>query len=179
MSDYGSQKGRSASVGGGRDSINNDVASQGMSNQHHESEMEVLSQHGISEETFNMIQTKERLEDEAKQRNIKNLERQTFKRELQEHLRVAEALRHLFFDKNIKVIYLNEVIEQLQSRIYGQFIDSAEMKRIIVSICKILPNWCRINCLPKGNFVRIEGKQQIGQIKNMIQEHFEKKQFEN
>ena len=81
MSDYDSQRGRSASVGGARDSFK-DAASQGISCEQLESEMEVLSQHGISEETFNMIQTKERLEDEAKQRNMQNLERQTFKREL-------------------------------------------------------------------------------------------------
>ena len=81
MSDYGSQRARSASVGGNRESVK-DAQSQGISCEQLESEMEVLSQHGISEETFNMIQTKERLEDEAKQRNMQNLERQTFKREL-------------------------------------------------------------------------------------------------
>lgn len=44
--------------------------------------MDCLSQHGISEATMTLIQTKERLEDEARQRNQENLERQTEKREL-------------------------------------------------------------------------------------------------
>lgn len=42
-----------------------------------------------------------------------NLEKESDKRELQEHLRVAEALRLLFMDKNTRVLYLSEVIEQL------------------------------------------------------------------
>ena len=53
------------------------------------------------------------MEDEAKQRNKQNLKRDTAKRELQETLRVAEALRLLFIDRNLKVIFLNDVIEQL------------------------------------------------------------------
>jgi len=40
-----------------------------------------------------MITTKEKLEDAAKQRNKETLEKMTHKRELQEHLRVAESLR--------------------------------------------------------------------------------------
>jgi len=46
-----------------------------------------------------LIQTKEKLEEEARQRNMVNIEKQTEKRELQEHIRVAEALRQLFMDK--------------------------------------------------------------------------------
>ena len=45
-------------------------------------DFECLSQHGISAETFNLIQTKERFEDQAKQRNIEVMEKATFKREL-------------------------------------------------------------------------------------------------
>jgi len=47
------------------------------------------------------------------------MEKMTKKREMQEHLRVAEAMRHLFFDKQVKVLQLSEVVEQLQDRIYG------------------------------------------------------------
>lgn len=36
------------------------------SSDYQQSEFECLSQHGISAETFNLIQTKERIEDEAK-----------------------------------------------------------------------------------------------------------------
>ena len=46
----------------------------------------------------------------------------------------------------------------MQNRIYGSFIDSCEMKRIIVSVCKILPGWCRVVSIPKGNIVRCEGR---------------------
>ena len=66
-----------------------------------------------------LIQTKERLEDEARQRNMETLQRQTERRELQEHIRVAEALRQLFVDKNVRVLYLTDVIEQLQNRIFA------------------------------------------------------------
>jgi len=61
--------------------------------EYRESDFESLSQHGISHETFSMITAKEKLEDEAKQRNLETLEKMTQTRELQEHLRVAEALR--------------------------------------------------------------------------------------
>ena len=85
-------------------------------------------------------------------------------------------MRLLFKDRGCKVIFLNEVIEELQQRIYGQFIDSKDMRRVIVSICKILPHWARIVTLPRGYVVRIDGIDhlQIGQIKQSIQEHFEK-----
>lgn len=96
-----------------------------------------------------------------------NIEKQTEKRELQEHIRVAEALRQLFMDKNIRVLYLCEVIEHLQNRIHGQFIDAAEMKRIIISITQILPSWCRTVAMPRGLVVRLDGqaRYQIGTIK--------------
>ena len=114
MSMDASQKARSASVGANNQ---NESSQSGiLSNSEYlqrESDIDVLSQHGISAQTFNLIQTKERLEDEARQRNMANLEKESDKRELQEHLRVAEALRLLFMDKNTRVIYLNEVIEQL------------------------------------------------------------------
>ena len=84
-----------------------------------QSEFECLSQHGISAETFNLIQTKERIEDEAKQRNLMSLERQNEKRELQEHLRVAETLRTIIKDHSSRVLHLDDAIEKLQSRIYG------------------------------------------------------------
>ena len=104
-----------------------------------------------------------------------NLEKESDKRELQEHLRVAEALRLLFMDKNTRVIYLNEVIEQLQNRIHGQFIDASEMKRVIGSVSRILPHWSRIVAMPRGNVVRLEGKDryQIGAIKKTITDHFQ------
>ena len=97
MSEYengnGSQNGngikaRSASVGPQESSAKSpmvpasDIISQSMNSEHRESDIECLSQHGISAQTFNMIQTKERLEDEAKQRNMKTLEKETEKREL-------------------------------------------------------------------------------------------------
>jgi len=66
-----------------------------------------------------MITTKEKLENEAKQRNMDVMEKQTHKRETQEHLRVAESLRQLFLDKQKRVLYLVEVIELLQERIYS------------------------------------------------------------
>ena len=107
-------------------------------------DFECLSQHGISAETFNLIQTKERFEDQAKQRNIEVLEKATYKRELQEHLKVAEAMRCIILERQSKVLPLLELIELLQERIFGQFIESVEMKRVIASICRILPNWCRL-----------------------------------
>ena len=171
-----SQKARSSSVGANNQ---NESSQSGiLSNSEYlqrESDIDVLSQHGISAQTFNLIQTKERLEDEARQRNMANLEKESDKRELQEHLRVAEALRLLFMDKNTRVIYLNEVIEQLQNRIHGQFIDASEMKRVIGSVSRILPHWSRIVAMPRGNVVRLEGKDryQIGAIKKTITDHFQ------
>lgn len=130
-------------------------------------QFEVLSQHGISKDTFDLITTKEKLEEDAKQRNKETMEKMTHRRELQEHIRIAEALRQLFFDKNTRVIYLNEVIEMLQNRLIGQFIESIEMKRVIIGITKILPNWCRVVPVPRGTLLRCDGKEkfQIGQIK--------------
>ena len=89
---------------------------------------------------------------------------------MQEHIRVAEAMRLLFKEKQRMVIELPEVVEMLQDRIYGQFIESKEMKRVIASISKILPYWCRIVILPKANLVKLDGrdKLQIGQIKIAI-----------
>ena len=117
-----------------------------------------------------MIQTKERLEDEAKARNQKSLARDSEKREMQEHIKVAETMRLLFKDKQKMVMFLPEVVEMLQDRIYGQFIESAEMKRVIAGLSRILPHWCRIVTIPRGNLVRLEGrdKMQIGQIKIAI-----------
>lgn len=122
-----------------------------------ESDIECLSQHGISAQTLNMIQTKEKLEDEAKQRNMKNLEKETYKRELHQHLRVAEALRGLYIDQKKRVIFLNEVIDHLQNRIFGQFIDAGEMKRVIGSITRILPKWAQIKTIPKGVLLGLDG----------------------
>ena len=62
---------------------NVDMASNGILScrEYEESDhFECMSQHGISVETFNLIQTKERLEDEAKERNQKNLARDSEKR---------------------------------------------------------------------------------------------------
>ena len=56
-------------------------------------QFEVLSQHGISKDTFDLITTKEKLEEDAKQRNKETMEKMTHRRELQEHIRIAEALR--------------------------------------------------------------------------------------
>ena len=41
------------------------------------------------------------------------------------------------------------------------------MKRVIGTISRILPDWCKILTLPKGNIVRLERKEkyQIGEIK--------------
>jgi hypothetical protein len=51
------------------------------------------------------------------------------------------------------------------------------MKRIIVSLCKMLPTWCRVAVIPKGAILQCGGKSkwQIGQIKQVIMEHFEKR----
>ena len=144
--DNSAQKARSASVGGrnssqGREEVN--AAGSAVMSERNE-DFECLSQHGISAETFNLIQTKERFEDQAKQRNIEVLEKATYKRELQEHLKVAEAMRCIILERQSKVLPLLELIELLQERIFGQFIESVEMKRVIASICRILPNWCRL-----------------------------------
>ena len=79
-------------------------------------------------------------------------------------MRVAESLRQLFLDKQTKCIFLAEAIELLQERLYGQFIESNEIKRVVVNICKILPSWCMIVSIPKGILLRCEGrdKNQIG-----------------
>lgn len=66
-----------------------------------------------------MIKTKERLEDNAKQRNKELLEKTNEKKELQGHLKVAETMRQIFMDRSSRVMHLGELIEQLQSRIYG------------------------------------------------------------
>lgn len=44
------------------------------------------------------------------------------------------------------------------------------MKRVIGSVARILPNWCKIVTLPKGNIVRLDGKDryQIGEVKQAI-----------
>lgn len=42
-----------------------------------DSDFENLSQHGISQETFNIITTKEKLEGDAKQRNKETMEKMT------------------------------------------------------------------------------------------------------
>jgi len=44
------------------------------------------------------------------------------------------------------------------------------MNRVIASISKILPHWCRIVTIPKANLVKLDGrdKLQIGQIKIAI-----------
>lgn len=118
-------------------------------------DVECLSQHGISAHTFNMIKTKERLECEAKARNQSSLARDTEKREMQEHIRVAEAMRVLFKDKIKHAIFLPEVVEALQDRMYGSFIDSNELKRLIASISRILPHWCQIMTIPKGHLVKL------------------------
>ena len=83
------------------------------------------------------------------------------RRELQEHIRIAEALRQLFFDKNTKVIYLTEAIEMLQNRIIGQFIESGEMKRVIINVTKILPGWIRVIPVLRGTLLRCEGKEKF------------------
>ena len=89
---------------------------------------------------------------------------------MQEHIRVAEAMRLLFKEKQKMVMQLTEVVEMLQDRIYGQFMESTEMKRVIASISRILPHWCRIVTVLKGNLVKLDGrdKLQIGQIKIAI-----------
>ena len=52
---------------------------------------------------------------------------------------MAEAMRLLFKDKLKFALFLTEVVEQLQDRIYGSFIESQEMKRVIASLSRILP----------------------------------------
>lgn len=117
-----------------------------------------------------MIKTKERLEGEAKARNQTCLARDTQKREMQEHIRVAEAMRVLFKDKQRMSIFLAEVVEHLQDRMYGSFIESSELKRVVGSISRILPHWCRIVTIPRGHLVKLDGrdKLQIGQVKIAI-----------
>lgn len=139
-------------------------------------DFECLSQHGVSAHTFNMIKTKERLEGEAKARNQSNLARDSEKREMQEHMRVAEAMRCLFKDQDKQTIFLPIVVESLQDRMHGSFIESNELKRVIGNLMRILPQWCRLVSLPRGNFIRLDGRDrlQIGQIKQAIQAHFEK-----
>ena len=93
-------------------------------------------------------------------------------------MRVAETLRSIINERTSKVIFLTELIDLLQDRIYGQFLDSTELKRIIASICRILPGWCRIMTIPKGWVLRCVGKErlQIGEIKAAITQHFSKQE---
>ena len=99
----------------------NDAASQGMldHSEYKEEDIDCLSQHGISAHTFKMIQTKEHLEDEAKARNQQNLVKDEKKRELQEHIRVAESMRQLFLDKQTRSMFLNQLIDMIQERVHG------------------------------------------------------------
>ena len=65
-------------------------------------DVEVLSQHGVSEETANMIKHKQDLEAEAKQRNEEMQEKEAHKRKIDEHFRVAEGMRSLFISRDKK-----------------------------------------------------------------------------
>ena len=58
----------------------------------------------------------------------------------------------------------------MQNRIHGQFIDTTEMKRVVVSLSKIIPDWISIASIPRGILLRCDGlhKYQIGQIKQKI-----------
>ena len=83
---------------------------------------------------------------------------------------MAETLRTIIKDHSSRVLVLDEAIEKLQSRIYGQFIEFKELRRLIVSITKILPQWCRVVVMPKTTLLRFDGKDrvQIGEIKHTI-----------
>ena len=86
------ERARSASAGPSRDNSmggpQNNSSEQHISLIDRESEQmqseqfEVLSQHGISKDTFDLITTKEKLEEDAKQRNKETMEKMTHRREL-------------------------------------------------------------------------------------------------
>lgn len=92
-------------------------------------------------------------------------------------MRVAEALRELFRDKSRKVIFVPEVLECLQERLVGHYVEAIELKRIIGGLCNIIPAWLQIVTTSRGNVVRMENKDtlQISEIKKRIREHFEKR----
>ena len=103
---------KSASIGDESSQGNLRVVS---NDQDRQSDIKSLSQHGISEAVMTQIQTAEKANNQIEPVNDQQpQENQATKRELQEHIRVAEALRQLFVDKNVRQLYLIEVIEQLQ-----------------------------------------------------------------
>jgi ribosomal protein S13 len=64
--------------------------------------MEVLSQHGISQETAAMIVRKQSVEKEMKQRNDDMQEQQQHKQYIEQHIQIANGMRSLFIQKEKK-----------------------------------------------------------------------------
>lgn len=81
---------------------NSDEYSDEKSDEEMDHDVEVLSQHGVSEHTATMIKHKYDLETEAKQRNEKMQEKEDHKRKIDEHFRVAEGMRSLFINRDKK-----------------------------------------------------------------------------
>jgi len=55
-----------------------------------------LSQHGVSQDTINMIARKQQIGESAKKLNEERLEKNEFIRDVQQHQRLAESIRAIF-----------------------------------------------------------------------------------
>ena len=83
-------------------------------------------------------------------------EKEFYKSKIDEHIRVAEGMRSLFLSRDKKGMWQSEVIDSLQQNPTGVFSSVQELRNVIVSISKILPEWLKIFDIPKGVFMRME-----------------------
>jgi len=136
--------------------------------------MEVLSQHGISEETAKMIVRKQSVEKEMKQRNDDMQESQQHKQQIEQHIQIANGMRSLFIQKEKKGMWQEDVVAALHQQPDGNFTSPKEMSKIILQITKIMPEWLKIFNIPKGTFLRMDRDRiQMLTIQERIQKHFE------
>lgn len=69
-----------------------------------------LSQHGVSLDTIQRIEKKNKLEEQARSRNQHMLDKQEYLREIEQHNRLAEGIRTLFISNMNKPILANTVV---------------------------------------------------------------------
>ena len=96
------------------------------------------------------------IETEMKKTNEKKLEEEAHKRMIEEHVRVAEGMRSLYISKEKRGMWQSDVIESLQNNPNGVFSSTQDLRQIITSISKILPDWLKVFHIPKGVFLRMD-----------------------
>ena len=70
------------------------------------------------------------------------------KRHIDNHIKIAEAIYHMFKQKEKAVLRWGDILESLKESNQNTFTEDKEYKSLLVTLSKIVPDWISLITMP-------------------------------